>query len=216
MATKTTSTKSSTSTAKTGSTTKKTTTKTTAAKKTTTKKTAVESTPVETQNATEVVATTAAEPVMVQKTYATNDYILCKSVCYGKLTYISSKSGQRYEWSDYGDVCYVEYGDLLSLRAAKSKFIYEPWFIISDDYLAEQWKLAEIYSYFEGYDSIEDFLTNSPQELKQKLSAAPHGFQSVVVHTAGNMLREGRFDSIAALKAIDAVMNTKLSSLVGA
>lgn len=120
-----------------------------------------------------------------------------------------------YEWSDFGDVCEVEYGDLLALKASKSKFMYEPWFIIEDDQLAEDWKLSEIYSYFEGSDDAEDFLLKGAVEVRRKLMTAPQGYKDLIVDTAGRMIRSGMLDSIATIQAIDDVMHTQLNMLIG-
>lgn len=153
-----------------------------------------------------------AEP----KKYGMSDYITCKSVRYGKLSYIAKKSGMLYEWSDFGDICEVEYGDLLALKASKSVFLYEPWFIILDDELAKQWNLTSLYSYFEELEEAEEFIsTVSASELRKRLMSAPKGYKDIILYTAGRMVREHRLDSISTIRAIDDVMHTKLASMVG-
>lgn len=118
-----------------------------------------------------------------KRKYVSGDYIPCRSVRSGHMQHLAKKSGMIYEWSDFGDVCEVEYGDLLALKASKSKFMYEPWFIIEDDQLAEDWKLSEIYSYFEGSDDAEDFLLKGAVEVRRKLMTAPQGYKDLIVDT---------------------------------
>lgn len=150
-----------------------------------------------------------------KRKYVSGDYIPCRSVRSGHMQHLAKKSGMIYEWSDFGDVCEVEYGDLLALKASKSKFMYEPWFIIEDDQLAEDWKLSEIYSYFEGSDDAEDFLLKGAVEVRRKLMTAPQGYKDLIVDTAGRMIRSGMLDSIATIQAIDDVMHTQLNMLIG-
>lgn len=155
----------------------------------------------------------------VQKTtkikYNSSDLIPCKSVRYGKMQYISKKSGTIYEWSDFGDVCELEYSDLLALKASKSVFLYDPWFLILDEDLQDAWKLKELYSYFNNFDEVEEFLKQSASDIAKNLESAPRGYQDVIRYTARNMLQNGTLDSVAKIKTIDRILHTQLSVLLG-
>lgn len=155
-----------------------------------------------------------AEPV-VKKKFAPGDYIPCRSVRSGHMQHISRKSGMSYEWADFGDICDVEYGDLLALKAGKSKFMYEPWFIIEDDQLVEDWKLADLYSMFTKFEDAEDFLLQGAVQVRRDLMTAPQGYKDLIVDTAGRMIRSGMLDSIATIQVIDDVMHTQLGLLIG-
>lgn len=204
---------------------KKTTSKsTTAAKKTTgTKKTNKKSVPKEecstavelTQEKPVVDEHVNSEPTIEKRVYQATDMIPCKSVRYGVLQHVSKKSGDMYEWADYGDIVDVTYGDLLALKSRKSKFLFAPWFLILDDQLVDEWKLSDIYSYYEDFDDIEEFLNGGVISLRRKLPNAPQGFKELVVHKAGEMLRNGTLDSIATVKAIDEILNKNLSDMLG-
>ena len=155
------------------------------------------------------------EPVMEKRIYQATDMIPCKSVRYGVLQHVSKKSGDMYEWADYGDIVDVAYGDLLALKSRKSKFMFAPWFLILDDQLVDEWTLTDIYSYYEDFDDIEEFLNEGVISLRRKLPNAPQGFKELVVHKAGDMLRNGTLDSIATVKAIDEILNKNLSDMLG-
>ena len=159
--------------------------------------------------------TQVAEPEPVKRTYATNDMIPCKSVRYGMLQHVSRKSGDSYVWEDYGDVVDVSYGDLLALKSGKSKFLYAPWFLVLDDQLAEEWKLKELYTYFEEFEDVEEFLQSGAIALRRQLPNAPQGYKDLIVHKAGEMIRNGSLDSIGTVKAIDDVLNKSLSEMIG-
>ena len=150
------------------------------------------------------------------KKYNPEDEILCKSVCFGLLEYMSKKDGLLYRWEDFGDIVPVRYSDLLALKTSRSKFLYQPWFIILDEELVDIWKLREINKYFDKISDIEDFLIDSDVKfIKKQLTSAPDGYKDLVIQTAGRLLRENRLDSIAKLRVIDDLLNTKLSLLIG-
>ncbi|MGF6375109.1 hypothetical protein M2140_000143 [Clostridiales Family XIII bacterium PM5-7] len=144
-----------------------------------------------------------------------DELIECKSVRFGHLRYESKKTGNIYEWSNFGDLVMVEYGDLLPLKASKSKFLLEPWFLIEDDELIEEWGLGEIYSYYNEFDDVEDFLRQDAKTIRKKLPRAPKGYKDLIAQTAGRMLRDGGLDSLASVKVIDDVLNTSLKELIG-
>ena len=150
------------------------------------------------------------------KKYNTDDEIMCKSVCFGLLEYISKKDGIVYRWEDFGDIVPVRYSDLLALKTSRSKFLYQPWFIILDEDLVKMWKLEDINKYFDEISDIEDFLIDSKiPHIEKQLKNAPDGYKELVVQTAGRLLRENRLDSIAKLRTIDELLDTKLSLLIG-
>lgn len=185
--------------------------KSTAAKKSAVLKT--EASNIEVQTTTPEPEHATLEPV--KRTYAANDMIPCKSVRYGLLQHVSKKSGDSYVWEDYGDIVDVAYGDLLALKSGKSKFLYAPWFIVLDDQLAEEWKLKELYTYFEEFEDVEDFLQSGAITLRRQLPNAPQGYKDLIVHKAGEMIRNGSLDSIGTVKAIDDVLNKSLSEMIG-
>lgn len=164
---------------------------------------------------TNQVTTNATEPVVEKRVYQATDMIPCKSVRYGTLMHVSKKSGDIYEWADYGDVVDVSYGDLLALKSSKSKFLFAPWFLILDEQLVEDWKLTDIYTYYEDFEDVEEFLQAGAVTLRRRLPNAPQGYKDLIVHTAGEMLRRGTLDSIATIKAIDDVLGKNLADMLG-
>ena len=150
------------------------------------------------------------------KKYNTDDEIMCKSVCFGLLEYISKKDGIVYRWEDFGDIVPVRYSDLLALKTSISKFLYQPCFIILDEDLVKMWKLEDINKNFDEISNIEDFLIDSKiPHIEKQLKNAPDGYKELVAQTAGRLLRENRLDSIAKLRTIDELLDTKLSLLIG-
>lgn len=196
--------------------------KTTSARSTQPKK----STATKAKKATTDVKVAAEEPVAVEKVvekvevkekrvFKATDMIECKSLRYGLMQHISKKSGNIYEWADYGDIVEVEYGDLLSLKSSKSKFLYSPWFMIMDDQLAEDWKLADIYEPFKEFDDVEEFLQSGATTIRKTLPNAPQGYKDLVTYTAADMIRNGTIDSIATINAIDEILGKNLTTLLG-
>lgn len=190
----------------------------TATRKSTSKKAAPAKTAMKTIQDDAQVSTAVVNAVSIEenklKTFVASDLIPCRSVRNGLMQHIARKSGNPYEWSDFGDVTEVEYGDLLAMKASKSKFLFAPWIIIEDEDAVVALKLENIYEEFKEYEDVEEFLQMSPAQIRSKLENAPIGFKDAITKTAANMIREGRLDSIGVIKAIDDVLHKNLSTLI--
>lgn len=188
--------------------TKSTARKTTTPKKTTTAKPVVETIVVEKP----VVVEEVSEPA--SRRYEAGDMIACRSVKNGVVRYVGKKTGDLYEWSGYGDVTNVAYGDLLSLKASKSGFLYKPWIIIMDEDAIEQLNLTDLYSTFVEYEDVEEFLELPSDKFRIKLMNAPDGFKDTTARTAAAQIRSGQLDSVIKIKIIDDVLGTSLMSML--
>lgn len=151
------------------------------------------------------------------KTYSNEDLIPCICVRNNSVVYHSSKTDTRYEWNGYGDVCYVSYLDLVSLMSSKSQYLFEPLILIDDEDLLEDprfSKLNEIYANFLMIDNPEDFFNLDINTFRRKLAAAPKSFQDLISTTAVKMIKEGTFESLPKLRAIDEILGTGLHEFI--
>ena len=151
------------------------------------------------------------------KQFSNEDMIPCICVRNNKVVYHSTKTDSRYEWSGYGDVCYVSYLDLVSLMSMKSSFLFDPCFVIDDeDVLADPRfsRLTKIYEDFLMVDNPEEFFDLDVNTLRRKLEAAPKSFKDLIATTAIKMVKEGTFESLPKLKAIDEILGTGLHDFI--
>lgn len=154
-------------------------------------------------------------PVVIEpRKFDSGDMIPCKSVRNGVLQYIGKKTGDLYEWSDYGDITDVSYGDLLAIKANKSKFIYAPWFLILDEDAIVALKLKDLYDQFAEYEDVDEFFDLPASEFRAKLMKAPQGFKDTVARTASLRVRDGSLDSVIKIKIIDDVLGKSIMSML--
>lgn len=182
---------------------------TTATKSSTDKKTAVSEEVIVQEEKVEVVA--APEPKKVSRKYEQNDPILCRSVTPGWMA-VYGKSGIPYVFSNCGDECEIEYGDLFALKNRHSRYLYDPLLVIEDEELLEnpRWKdLAEFYSEkVYGMDDI-DYVLNLPNnKFKSALTSLPKGLLKALTVEVAKRIEDKTFDSMKKVKVIDEVCGT--------
>lgn len=166
--------------------------------------------PKKSESAEEVVEKPKKEP----RKFAQDDMILCKSVTYGELLLPGKKSKLLYIWSNYGDVTEVEFQDLQALRSTRSTYLMNPYFVIEDEELLEQWpELKALYDKTMALD-IDSLFSLPINQFKKRLRDIPVGFKDPIKNIAGEKIRNGSLDSIAKINALDEILGTELKLMI--
>lgn len=146
--------------------------------------------------------------------FAQDDMILCKSVTYGELLLPGKKSKLLYIWSNYGDTTEVEFQDLQALRSTRSAYLMNPYFVIEDEELLEQWpELKNLYDKVSALD-VDDLFNLPINKFKKRLREIPVGFKDSIKNIAGEKIRNGSLDSITKINALDEILGTELKLMI--
>ena len=166
--------------------------------------------PKKSESAEEVVE----KPKKELRKFAQDDMILCKSVTYGELLLPGKKSKLLYIWSNYGDTTEVEFQDLQALRSTRSTYLMNPYFVIEDEELLEQWpELKALYDKTMALD-IDSLFSLPINQFKKRLRDIPVGFKDPIKNIAGEKIRNGSLDSIAKINALDEILGTELKLMI--
>ena len=164
-----------------------------------------------------VVEEVVEKPKKVNKPkHDPSELILCRSVRFGELILIGPKTRMPYTWANEGDVREVEYQDLMSWRALRSKYLFEPMIIIEDEDIVEEWSadLGKLYDEVKAIDIKELFRLPHRQFVAQ-LKRLPVGMKSTVQNMAYAMIQDGTLYDLRTIKAIDEILGTELIMMIG-
>lgn len=148
------------------------------------------------------------------KTFAMNDLIPCRSVIPWELIAVGADRQTVYHWSGFGDVDYIKYSDLQTLR--RKDLIKAPKVLIEDASLCYQWRreLGDTYKYYLGVEYPEDFFELSDAKFEELLKKAPEVLKEVIKTTALNMIKNENYPTIQKLTLIDLVLGTCLKEFL--
>lgn len=164
----------------------------------------------------EIVEEVIEKPKKVNKPkHDPSELILCRSVRFGELILIGPKTRMPYTWANEGDVREVEYQDLMSWRALRSKYLFEPMIIIEDEDIVEEWKadLGKLYDEVKTIDIKEMFRLPHRQFVAQ-LKRLPAGMKATVQNMAYAMIQDGTLYDLRTIKAIDEILGTELKMMI--
>lgn len=144
-----------------------------------------------------------------------NEYIPCRSVRFGELILIGPKTRTPYRWANEGDIAEVEYQDLMSWKALRHKYLFEPMIIIEDEDIVEEWKadLGKLYADLRDIDVKALFKLPQRQFIAQ-LKKLPVGMKSTVQNMAYAMIQDGTLYDLRIIKAIDETLGTELIMMI--
>ena len=111
----------------------------------------------------------------------TNEYIPCRSVRFGELILIGPKTHTPYRWANEGDIADVEFQDLMSWKALRHKYLFEPMIIIEDEDIVEEWKadLGKLYADLQDID-VKALFKLPQRQFVAQLKKLPVGMKTTV------------------------------------
>jgi hypothetical protein len=130
----------------------------------------------------------------------------------GSLVYQSRKTGMEIKFERYGDIEYLEIGELLTMRSSQRRFLDEPWVLILDEETVEYLGLDKLYRKLISPQNIDDIFNFPIQEFEKIIESSPRGYSQLIVSRAKVKIREGALDSVAKIKALEKRFKIELAS----
>lgn len=143
-----------------------------------------------------------------------NEMIPVRSVTKGGLTYISPKTGLTVMWSDYNTEEYMEFGELLTMKASKMRFLTEPYVVVDDDTVAEKLGLSKLYEDMIDIEDIEDFYEKKVEKMEEILKKVPRGIRKLIADKSRELIQKGSLFDIRKIKLLEKELEIDLQILM--
>ena len=144
-----------------------------------------------------------------------NEYVPCRSVRFGELILIGPKTRTPYRWANEGDIADVEFQDLMSWKALRHKYLFEPMIIIEDEDIVEEWSadLGKLYADLQ-YIDVKAMFKLPQRQFVAQLKKLPVGMKTTVQNMAYAMIQDGTLYDLRIIKAIDEILGTELIMMI--
>lgn len=139
-----------------------------------------------------------------------DEMIPVRSLTDGGLVYISNKSGARYIWSNYGDVEYIDFGEILTMRSSQPKFINDALIVIEDDEVVEFLGLTKMYENLYSFNELDEILNRSIVEIQGLLPKMPNGIKKSLATRARKLIENGEIDGNNKIKILGELLDADL------
>ena len=143
-----------------------------------------------------------------------NELIACRSTTNGRLIYRSPRTQEKFTWSDFGSVEYLEMGELLTMKSSHPKFLNDVQLVIDDEEAADYLGLNKIYDEMLQVDDLDSLFDKTNDELAVILPKLPNGLRKAVSTRARTLVEEDRLDSISKIKLIEQELGVDLQLFI--
>lgn len=142
-----------------------------------------------------------------------SELVEVRSITRGGLTYVSKKTGLKVTWGEYGDVEYLEFAELLTMRSHSRNFLEKPLVVIGDVDVAAKLNLTRLYEGLLTAEEVEGFLAMPLEDIEEQLDNLPDGSISLIKDTARETVGK-TFNDIRKIKLLEEKLNIGLSYLI--
>ena len=191
------------------------------AERTNTKKTQTKTTPRQTAKRT-TVKQEIKEPVVVQETEHAqggpvipkevdlNQYITVKNGFHGRLVYISSRTGEKFIWDDFGDEQEIELRELRNAKNSSKGFFVNNWFVFDDAWVIDYLGVRKYYKYVINIDDFDKIFELEPDELGEAVSQMSDAQKRSVIYRASRLIADGTIDSRRTISTLEEALGVEL------
>lgn len=171
-----------------------------------------------TQNSTSSSLNTNTVTQNSKKKSIPADYMIpVKSGVQGILVYLSKKTyGYTIEWNSYGEIEYIEYSELLSMRNTSKTFFENNWIFFedTDDYTAQElYEILKVDKYYRNTvlgENLDDIFLMTADEIISTIAPLSKGVKETIALSARNKIDSGELDSIKRIEALEKALNAEL------
>ncbi|WP_090739297.1 cell envelope integrity protein TolA [Paenibacillus sp. Mc5Re-14] len=153
---------------------------------------------------------TMAKPVSQKKEIDRFENIAVMNVTNGTLVYTSRKTGAEWIFSEYGDIEYMEFQELLTMRSSQRRFFDEPFLLIMDDNAVEHLGLTKMYENIRNPEQIDTIFKMNQREFEDVVEKSPKGIKHLIVSRAKRLYEIGELDSVKKINYLNERFQTDI------
>lgn len=144
----------------------------------------------------------------------TNDTMVeCKNGTHGPLIYKSGRNaGYVVEWSEFGEVQDIDFGELLIMRGSQPRFFRDNWILIEDAEILKKLGVDRYYKNALTTDNFDDVFHWSAEDIRSKVCAMSDGMKDSIQVRAKELIKTGELDSRSVIKALNEVLHCDLEA----
>lgn len=160
-------------------------------------------------------------PAPAKKTIPDSAMINVKSNVFGKLIFVSKRTGERVEWENCGEIQQVPLSLLRTMKQECIKFFQDQWVILTGfaDENEDTFRAADIYEqlyvaqYYKNLVDPSDYASicsMTVDEINEKVPLMSDGARANLVVALNTYIEKGVLDSMKVIKAFEQALGCEL------
>lgn len=139
-----------------------------------------------------------------------NQYVTVINGFNGTLVYVSSRTGETFEWDGLGAEQEMELRELKSAKNSAKAFFSNNWWMFNEDWITQYLGVSTYYRWSIPIEEIDGVFELSGKELEEVLSNTPEGQKKTIAYRAKEKIANGEIDSLSAISALEKYLGITL------
>ena len=131
----------------------------------------------------------------------------------GTFVFMHPSCRTQLEMTEYGTIDYIQYGDLLTMKASQGRILNEGWIIVLDEDVYKSLGLSKLYEKIITMDDVNKLYELSEAKIADIMRKAPRIVKENVCRRILQMRKTGEWDSIRKLRAVENAIGIKFDDL---
>ena len=139
-------------------------------------------------------------------------YITVVNGFHGRLIYKSSKTREKFVWSEFGAEQEMELRELRNAKGSAKAFFRNNWFMFheEDAWVIDYLGLGQFYKHAVSVDGFDDLFTKTPAAIKKAIGDMSKGQKRSVTYRAIELIGSGEIDSRKTIAALEDALGVDL------
>ena len=139
-----------------------------------------------------------------------SQYVTVRNGFHGTLTYVSPKTGETFNWSEFGAEQEMELRELRNAKSASKAFFINNWFMFDDEWVIDYLGVRQFYKNIPDIDHYDEIFDGTPDKIKKKIAAMSDGQKRNVIYRAHELIENGTIDSRKMISALEEALGVDL------
>lgn len=141
-----------------------------------------------------------------------NQYVTVLNGYQGRLTYKSSRTGEKFRWYEFGSEQEMELRELRNAKNTHKKYFEKNWFMFSDEFMwvIDYLGVGRYYKNAISIDEFDDIFKKSPAELEEIINGLSDGQKKAVAFRAKTLIAEEKIDSNKVIRTLEKILGVEL------
>lgn len=139
-----------------------------------------------------------------------NQYVTVRNGFQGMLIYISKRTGEVFEWDEFGAEQEMELGELKNAKNSNKNFFINNWFMFDDPWIIDFLGVGQFYKNTLPIDDFDSIFEMSAAEAEKVLKKMPEGQKRSVAYRARQLIADGVIDSMKLVSVLEKELGVDL------
>ena len=129
---------------------------------------------------------------------------------HGRLVFIDKKTGEEFNWDEFGDSQDMELTTLKYAKSAAKRFFTDNWFIIDDPTVIKYLGLESYYKNALDIESFESLFEKTPEEIEEIIPNLSNGQKKNVIYKAREAIVNDEIRDLYVIRALEKTLGVEL------